>query len=170
METVLAYATVALALVTVGLAIATFWLVSESRRSSFREIGVQTWLEFQKRFDSSEMIQARKKLALQFDKFDSTKTNRVSETVLNFFEDVGIAYKNSYLDKNLADSSFSFYACRWWEAAKPYIDQERRRHGEDKTIFEDFEFVAKQMRNPDEKIDANELHSFLKDESGLVSD
>lgn len=116
------------------------------------------------------MIQARKKLAPQFDKFDSKKTNRISETVLTFFEDVGIAYKNGYLDKKLADSSFGFYACRWWEAAKPYIDQERRRHGEDKTIFEDFEFVAGQMRHPDERIDANELDGFLKDESGLISD
>ncbi len=170
MESILAYATVALALVTVGLAIATFSHVRELRKSSYREIGVQTWLEFQKRFDSPEMIQARKKLAPQFDKFDSKKTNRISETVLNFFEDVGIAYKNGYLDKKLADSSFGFYACRWWEAAKPYIDQERRRHGEDKTIFEDFEFVASQMRQPDEKIDDKGLQNFLEDESRLVSD
>jgi hypothetical protein len=170
METILAYATVALALVTVGLAIATFWLVSESRKSSFREIGVQTWLEFQKRFDSSEMVQARKRLALQLEKYDSAKTSRISETVLNFFEDMGNAYKNGYLNKNLADSSFSFYACRWWEAAKSYIDQARRRHGGDKTIFEDFEFVVAQMRLSDEKIDDKELQNFLEDESRLVAD
>ena len=170
METILAYATVALALVTVGLAIATFWLVSEARKSSFREIGVQTWLEFQKRFDSSEMIQARKRLASQLEKYDSAKTNRISETVLNFFEDMGNVYKNGYLNKDLADSSFSFYACRWWEAAKPYIDQERRRHGGDKTIFEDFEFVVAQMRLPDEKIDDKELQNFLEDEGRLVAD
>ncbi len=166
METVLAYATVALALFTVGLAIATFRLVSESRKS----IGVQTWLELQKRFDSPEMVRARKRLAPQLENYDATKSGKISETVLNFFEDMGSAYRMGYLDKKLADSSFSYYACRWWEASKPYVEQERRRHGEDKTIFEDFQFVAEQMRLPDEKIDANELRTFLEDESQLVSD
>jgi hypothetical protein len=170
METILACATVALALFTVGLAIATFWLVSESRKSSYREIGVQTWLELQKRFDSPEMVRARKKLAPQLENYDATKTGKISETVLNFFEDMGSAYRMGYLDKKLADSSFSYHASRWWEAAKPYVEQERRRHGEDKTIFEDFQFVAEQMRLPDEKIDANELRTFLEDESRLVSD
>ena len=45
--------------------------------------------------------------------------------MLNFFEDVSTAYENGYLDKTLAENSYSFYLCRWWEALKSYVDQER---------------------------------------------
>ena len=108
-----------MAIATTAMAIATFWLVCESRRTSFRQIGVQTWLELEQRFDSVEMKRARKKLAQQLKSYSPNKHDKMSETVLNFFESVGIAYKSGYLDKNLAGSSFSFHACRWWEAVKP---------------------------------------------------
>jgi hypothetical protein len=62
---------------------------------------------------------------------------------------------------------FSFYACRWCEAARAYIDQERKRHGEDATLFERMEDVAKLMRLPDEVIDNDEIQLFLEDEAKL---
>jgi hypothetical protein len=155
---------------TAAMAVATFWLVCESRQASFRQIGVQTWLELEKRFDSQEMKRARKKLAQQLKAYSPNKHDKISETVLNFFESVGIAYKSNYLDKKLTNSSFSFHACRWWEAAKPYVDQEQKRHNEDITLFEDFKDLAKLMRGADEKIDDTELQRFLDDEERLVVD
>jgi hypothetical protein len=159
-----------MSIATVAMAVATFWLVCESKQASFRQIGVQTWLELEQRFDSEEMKRARKKLAQQLKAYSPNKHDKISETVLNFFESVGIAYKSKYLDKKLADSSFSFYACRWWEAAKPYVDQEQKRHDEDDTLFEDFEDMANLMRRPNEKIDDKELRCFLDDEERLVID
>jgi hypothetical protein len=113
------------------------------------------------------MKRARKKLAQHLKAYDVTTHGKVSETVLNFFEDVGTTYKEGCLDRKLADSAFAFYACRWWEAAKAYIDREQKRHGEDAKLFEDFKAVAELMRLPGEVIDEAEVQRFLGDEAKL---
>jgi hypothetical protein len=169
METILALSTLGLAVFTATMARATFILAKESREASFRQIGVQVWLEFQKRFDSEGMLRARKTLAAQLKTKTAPRGDRISETVLNFFEDLGIAYEKGYVEKKLAEDSFGFYLCRWWEALKAYVDQERKRHNEDATLFANFEELAKKARLPDEKIDEGELQLFLEDESKLVN-
>lgn len=166
----LAYATVALAVFTAAMVYFTWKLASEARDASYREIGVQTWLEFVKRFDSPDMIRARKKLGKQLTSNPPAKYGDVSDTVPNFFEDLGIAYKHGYIVKELADSSFSMYATRYWEAVKPYVDAERRQYGDDTSISRDFEDLAKAMREPGEKIDDKQLRQFLEDERDLVTD
>lgn len=165
------------AICTAGLAAATFWLAWLTRklekawfRTSSEQLGVNTWLELERRFDSDAMKRTRRKLATQPQSYDPGKHDRISETVLNFFEDVGTTYKLGYLNKQLADSAFGFYACRWWEAAKPYVDREQKRHGEDKTPFDDFRRVAEELRLPNERIDLEEVQRFLDDERRLVTD
>ncbi|HEY3897161.1 MAG TPA: DUF4760 domain-containing protein [Chthoniobacter sp.] len=169
-DIILSVSTVVLALFTAWMAFSTFWLAKESREASFRQIGVQLWIEFQKRFDSLEVVKARKKLATQMRAKTPPKRDRISETVLNFFEDVGVSYDGGFLNKGLADDSFSYFLCRWWEALKPYVHDERRRHKEDATLFANFERLAGQMRLPNEVIDDVELARFLEDESRLVDD
>jgi hypothetical protein len=172
MDSILALSTFALAVFTAIMARATFKLASESREASYRQIGVQTWLEFTKRFDSVEVIKARVELAKLIRNYtpNENKHAKISETVLNFFEDLGTAYRLGYVDKKLASESFGFHACRWWEAAKTYVDHERRRHSEDKTLFADFERLAGGWRLPDEVIHADELNLFLTDEANLALD
>lgn len=136
-------------------------------KTSTDQIGVKTWLELEKRFDSEEMKRARKKFAQQLKAYGLPNHDKISETVLNFFESVGVVYKEGCLNKMLAESSFSFHACRYWEAAKAYIDQEQKRHDEDATLFKDFQDFAKSMRLPDEKIDDEEIKRFLADEMKL---
>ncbi|MGB7581912.1 MAG: hypothetical protein WBL85_05635, partial [Sedimentisphaerales bacterium] len=106
---------------TVALAGATVWLAVESRRGSLRQIGVQTWLVLEPRFDSKEMKLARKKLAKQLDPYDPTKHDQITEEVLELFESIGTAYNLGLLHKGLVISSFSYYANYWWEAAKSYV-------------------------------------------------
>jgi len=105
------------------------WLTRKLEKAWFttssHQIGVATWLELERRFDSEEMKRARKKLAQQLKAYTAAKHGKVSETVLDFFEDVGTTYKEGYLNRKLADSAFGFYACRWWEAAKAYVDHEQ---------------------------------------------
>ena len=114
------------------------------------------------------MKQARKRLVPQLSTYDRTKHDRISETVLDFFKDVGTAHKLGYLDNKLADSSFSYYATFWWEAAKPYVDEERRRKDGDQSLFEDFERFANKMRR--KPVTADMLQAFLADESRLKPD
>jgi len=184
-ETLKGIAEIALAIFTAVMAGFTAWLAWETRKlgksssenstkqieawfkTSSDQIGVKTWLELEQRFDSEEMKRARKKLAQQLKDYSVNKHNKVSETVLNFFESVGTAYKMGYLNEELAASSFGFYATRWWEVTKAYIDQEQKRHGEDATLFEDFKYFAQKMRLPSEVIDDDEIQTFLDDEMKL---
>ena len=171
METILAYATVALALVTVGLAVATFRGEANHENPPIGKIGVQTWLDFQKRFDSPEMVQARKKLASQLENYDPKKKfPRISETVLNFFEDLGTTYKGDTWTKNSLNLHSVFTLAVGGKQRSLTLIRSEGVTVQTAPLFEDFEYVAKQMHQPDEKIDDKELHDFLEDERGLVSD
>jgi hypothetical protein len=123
-----------------------------------------------RRFDSEEMKRERKKLAEQLRNYDPTKHDEISEAVLLLFEDVGIAYKLGCLSKELAYEGLGFYISRWWVAAKPYVDEERKRHRGDKTLFENFEKIAVLMRLGREIIDDPERLLFLDDETRLIPD
>lgn len=163
--------------VTLLLVVATLWLVYvtrqltlETREGSRRQIGVQTWLSFVDRLDSNEMKRARKKLAALLVNYDQTKHGKVNEVVLEFFEDVGTTYELGFLDRKLADSTFSYYVTHWWEAARAYVDQERRNMGGDKTddYFGYFQRLAETLRYCD--IDDEAVQSFLKEEGRLSAD
>jgi hypothetical protein len=166
----LEHATLVLAICTAVLAGATFWLVCESKQSSYRQIGVITWLVLESRFDSKEVRAARKKLAQQFDPYDATKHDEVNEKVLELFESIATVYNLRLLNGELADSSFSFYAVGWWEAAAPYILQERRAEGADNSIFGEFESFAQKMRKDYPPFDTEKLRKFLEDEKNLQID
>jgi hypothetical protein len=163
-------ATIGLVAATLLLVAVTCWLVFETKGASKCQIGIQTWLEMMKRFDSHEMKRARKSLAHKVRTYSADKHDQISETVMDFFEDVGTLIRYGHIDKELVESSLGYYATRWWEAMQPYVCNERRIHNDDKTIFEDLERLAKAMRLPHEQIDAAELKQFLDDEERLAVD
>ena len=170
MDSLLVYSTLALAIFTAVMAWATWKLATESREASLRQIRIQTWLEFRKTFDSVELIRDRSILAriLQPNPNSRAPHRQVNEAVMNFFEDLAIVYFSGYIEQKLAKDTFGFYACRWWEAAKTYVDSERKLHNEDKTLFDGFEKLATAMRLPNEIINADEMKLFLEGEKGLV--
>jgi len=161
--------TLVLATATVVLALATILLVWESRHASKRQNGLKTWMYFREWFDTREMIEARRELAKLMRAYTQEKHPFVPETVMNFFEDLGTVYSQGYIDKKLADATFSYYAVRWWEVVKPYVDHERKRHNEDNTLFEDFEKLAKLMRQPEDVLDADQMKIFLSDENNIAA-
>ena len=168
METNLVYATWALAFFTFLLAFGTFWLAVESRSASKRQIGVETWLEFEKQFDSEQIIRARKRLAKQMP-YNVASHDDIDERLLNLFESIGLAHKEGYLHEKLAVNAFGFFATRWWAALEPYVKEERRRKADDDSLFEDFQDFAKTMKSYEAKsIDDQALKRFLDDERGLV--
>jgi hypothetical protein len=159
-----------LGVVTAVLALATVVLAFEARRGSLRQIGVQTWLALEPRFDSKEMKLARKKLARQLEPYDQTKHDQITEEVLELFESIGTVYNLGLLNEKLAISSFSFYANHWWKAAKPYVDHERSVRGGDPSLFSEFESLAGAMHKHDPNIDDKALKDFLDNERRLKTD
>jgi hypothetical protein len=163
------HSTFVLAIATVVLAVATILLVLESRHASNRQLGLKTWMYFREWFDTREMIEARRELAKLMRAYTQERHQLVPETAMNFFEDLGTVYNQGYIDKKLADATFSYYAVRWWEIVKPYVDHERKRHNEDMTLFADFEKLAEQMRQPEDVLDADQMKIFLTDENNIAT-
>jgi hypothetical protein len=166
-ETWVAVCTGALALATFLLGFLTYRLESAWKKSSEQQVGLQTWLHFQTRFDSRELKRCRKKLARQLDPYDQSKHQEIAEELFNLFEDIGAVYCLGLLNRKLSESSFSFYVNHWWRAAKPYVDRERMLHQDDKTLFSDFEKLATGWRNLDPQIGDDALKKFLEDEKNL---
>ncbi len=165
--------TLILAGATVSLAFSTRKMANEAHDSSVRQLGVHTWLSLKTSFDSIEILKARVKLATLMENYlnDTTIHDKITEEVLNLFEDIGTLYKLGLINVDLADSTFSFYATRWWRILIPYINEERKKYDDDK-LFSDFEFFASEMatRHPEDRedaIDEKVLKQFLDDEKQL---
>jgi hypothetical protein len=162
-ESSLALATWALVAVTFGVA----WRQSKAIRTDLR---ARFQLTFIDRFDGSKLVKARKDLSRLFlDK--ATRDQQIDETVMDFFEDMGLFLRRSYLDAELLRSTFGFYAVRWWEACKGYIVKERGLQS-DSTLFSDFESLAKRFSDRDAKEGLKEptrsdVERFLEDERDL---
>jgi hypothetical protein len=163
--------------VTVGLVVATLLLVGatlllvvatwlsalDSRENSSKQIGVQTWLSVQSRFDSAEFKRVRKNLAQQL----LAKRDEVQEELFEFFEAVANLYNHNLINKDLVISSFGFYAVRYWEACKHLIEVDRHNLPEGQDLYSEFEAFAKSMREEtrvSEEKAQNELDGFLKSE------
>ena len=166
---------------TAVLAFATFRLAREARdasanqiaeqeKSTKKQIGVNCWLEFTRRFDSDDMIKARSKFAraIEMTPRKPETYGKSSELVLNFFEDLAIVYKEGFIDNTLAKNSFSYYVCRWWEASKEYVYYERKNQGGNNTLFDKFEWLAKEIKEEHNFPAAAEIPNFIHDESRLI--
>lgn len=88
----------------------------------------------------------------------------MSEVVLDFFEDLGIAYRKGFIDTDLAECSFSYYLYYWWHAVKEYVFDLRKRKV-DKTLFEHFEYLASQDTN-EAPPTSERIRDFLIEEGG----
>jgi hypothetical protein len=153
-----------LAIATVCLAWSTKRLADDARESSKKQIGVNTWLKLKEDFDSEFMQKERHKLAQMFQgKVEISMYNRISERLLDFFEDMGSLYEDDLIDRKLATDCFGFYVCRWWEVLKPYVAWRRKIHKDD-TLFEKFEDVARVMEHKNDSFDDEEMRQFLIDE------
>jgi hypothetical protein len=164
----LAYATVRLAKDT---RIASANQIAEHQQSTLKQIGVNCWLEFTRRFDSEDMIKARSKLAkaIKLTPHKPAAYGQSSELVLNFFEDLAIVYQEGFIDKTLANNSFSYYVCRWWEATKDYVEYERKKQGGNNTLFDKFKWLANELKKDHAFPTAAQIPDFIYDESILDS-
>jgi len=125
------------------LAAITWFLAKSQVRASKEELKVRLQTIYEEKFDSATIIAERKKLAEQLQA--EAAHEEIQETLMNFFETVGMLLRRGYLDKEMVWVAFSFYAIRWWSACKDYILEERRLQNSDPTIFEEFERLVDRM-------------------------
>ena len=148
----------------------TIWVARQQSKSLRDDLKVRLQLRFSERFDSRAFVSDRIALAKLF--LDNASHMDISESVLNFFEDLGLFSRRGYLDEELIWHAFGFYVVRWWAACKDYVLEERRRQN-DETLFTDFEDLASRMRRRDiraglQEPSSEELGQFLEGESTRV--
>jgi hypothetical protein len=148
---------------------ATRLMLAETRTANFRQIQIQSWLEFNRRFDSAEMTAARKELAgkLMTPGQPLAAQDQYSELVTAFFEDLGAVYQEESIHRQLAKNTFGYYACLWWEALKPYIAEQRKLPPADAARFGQFEKLAGAMRREGEQFSGQEIADFLAGEAKM---
>ena len=174
---VLAVATWALASVTWWLARRQLSLAKEQLEGQLsiargqREI--ELYLALRKDFDGP-LIVARKIVAQQF--LANAAHDEIKETVLDFFEDMGMLIRRDYLDRDMVWGTFSYYARMWWSSCKEYIEAERARLN-DSSFFTDFEYLVEWIGKEDVKRlqksraalepSLSDIKGFLDDEAKL---
>lgn len=178
METILALSTLLLATFTGVMAFFTFRLASstkkmadESKDASFRQLGVQTWLEMSKRFTLRAILLERRNLAgyltsARRNKKEPKDYEIRSDALLLFFEEVGTLDLYGYLDKNLSEESFGFFARRWWMLLEPYVLEIRKKRA-NKSFYTKFEHFAKSHSPENSILNEKEIQEFLNEEYSL---
>ena len=121
----------------------TYYLVRKQIKIAREDLKVRLQTSFEEKFESQLIIVERKKLALQL--MQQANHEDIQEPILNFFESVGMLLKRGYFDKEMAWVGFGYYVIRWWASCKDYVFEERRRNNNDKTIFEEFEYLVDQV-------------------------
>jgi hypothetical protein len=100
--------------------------------------------------------------------FLSQTSEEWSETVPNFFDDLGAFHSRGFLDEELIWRTFGYYGVRWWLAFREYILEERRDKN-DNSIFDDFEalvkvFLTRDRENGISEHTSEQIKVFLQDE------
>lgn len=126
-------------------------------------------------FEGKNMLSERSALATLILKNASHEEQQEHETVLDFFETVGLLVRRKLIDVEMVWSNFGYYAIRWAKACEPYIKKERELKNNDTTIFEDFMYLTEEMYKMEEAKrkmtrkdvtpDDKDMNQFLKDET-----
>lgn len=146
-------------------------LYSEIRRSSF-SLGVDILLRLNDRFDSSDMVETRRKVAVaclnkSWDEVDV-------DDVLDFFEEVGFLSRRHGIDDEVVWHEFYWRLHRYYVIAKSYIDQTRK---DDPTIWEDLFHLHQRLMTIEKhkggsdtsmELTEKQIMDFLTEESKLT--
>jgi hypothetical protein len=138
-----------------------------------RDLYIRMQLQLDEKFNSTRIIKARKKIA------DSLLNNNPDpwETVMEFFESIGLLLRKKYLDPDMIWATFSYYIIYWWEASREFIEQ---KQNQDATMYTDFKLLVNKMyeiemkeqetKNIQDVIPTqSKIKTFLTDEKELPS-
>jgi hypothetical protein len=115
------------------------------------------------------MMKARKRVAKALQNHISTQE---IDTVLDFFETLGILVRRHAVDDELAWNSFSYWVLRYAALTQDHIVA-RRKNESDETYWQEFEFLIKRFTEIEIKkrnlkfppsFSKEQLDSFLQEE------
>lgn len=166
--------TIVIALASWAAVAIAFWSMKAQREDARELLQAQIAAELDKEFDSTEMRKARKAFAKELLRHPERLPRE--DRVLSFFETVGNYLGLHRIDDQTTYNAFSYYAERYWAAAKPGIAAFRTKEG-DKGYYGAFEDLnnrmlrddAEDQRRPLAAITPSkqEVNDFLKEEAAL---
>jgi len=170
------WATISVAVGTWAVAGFTWWLVKRQLSIAREQRQIQLYLELRKEFDR-RLVDERKLLARQL--LSGAAHHEIKETVMNFFEDMGMLLRRDFLDSEMIWDTFSYYARMWWSACKEYLEKEREDVGGDEALFADFDYLVERISQEEARQtgksraqlepSASEMRRFLEAEAALAS-
>ena len=133
---------------------------------------LQLFLQLAAQYDSSDMQRARARLAAKL--LANSETLEVEDTLLVFYENLGILVRRKLLDPELVWNTFSIDVQCYWPALEHYVNHCRYTKYNCDTIFEEFEELYKHFRDikrsplgtpvPQVPFTAEVMKQFLRDE------
>jgi hypothetical protein len=148
-----------------ALVLATVWLVRETIHDSQIQLRGSLHQGFTKRFDELSAQRQQLAAALLAGKAPSRKSY---ESVMNFFEDLGLYLRRDYLDEEMVWNTFGYHASGWWSACEAQISKERAAD-KDPEEYRDFEQLLARLKKFELTSRRHhvspELHEFLSDEA-----
>ena len=138
-----------------------------------RKITLKTRLHFtfMERFNADPMKGDRRLLAENL--LSTAPPDKISQDIMNFFEELHLFLNDCYLNEELIWSTFGFASVRWWAVCEDYVFNERKRRN-DSTLFAGFQDLAARFSKRDAQAGFKEptiaeLIVFLEDERKLAS-
>ena len=128
-------------------------------------------VRFIEQFENEPMASYRRSLAEKRLRGASYPTE--AQSILNFFETIGLLVKRGYLDVNDVWSSFAYWMFYIYADLREDIEQEQRDDG---TYYGDFCDLVEQLRGiekdegcSDDRPSREEIRDFWRDESKLLT-
>lgn len=159
------------------LSVGTLVAVCFQQKSNNRLTQAQTFFIYTDRWDSDRMRKNRKDLStyllLKLNGELEKNSPSAQDDVLNFFEELGMALKQKYLDMDMVWQAFSHYILYYWSSNHAYIDKDRK-DSNDSTYFSEFQYLFEQMYKIEikkklrVKIPEDKLKEFLESEENLT--
>ena len=136
-DVITAWATLAIAVLTVVTAFVAIVAVWLQNRASRTLLAAQLAMEFDKRFSTEDMLRERQSLA------SSLMDQRDPDSeLLDFFESVGHYAKRGLLDQETLWNDFSYFVIRYWPLLKDFVRRERTAGDGDPDLYANIEVAA----------------------------
>jgi hypothetical protein len=109
--------------------------------------------QLEKKWTSPGMLNARKQICEGYQKLATRGSKELdvsSNTVLVFFEEIGLLYSLRILSRDLLWERLSYNIVHYWQLIEPKV-QEMRASENDETFYDKFENIAFHMRGVEAK-------------------
>jgi hypothetical protein len=129
-------------LATWALVLATVWLVRETIHDSQIQLRGSLHQGFTERFDKLSAQRQQLATTLLAGKPPARKSY---ESVMNFFEDLGLYLRRDYLDEEMVWNTFGYHAAGWWGVCEARVKKERKED-QDPEEYRDFEQLVARLK------------------------